>query len=175
VKLFIKFLVGAIIVIVLLVGSIAAIGYQLPIAHTASRSIFLHQPPNNIYATVRDFASHPSWNSDLKSVVVEQQPDGRIHFRETGTNGTVNYELFEDVPEQKIVIRILDNDLGYSGKWTYRFAPEGNGSRISITEEGEISNVIFRFASRYVFGQTATMDSYLTALGRHFGETVTPQ
>ena len=174
-KLFIKILSGTIIVIVLLVGSIVVIGYQLPIAHTASRSILLHQPPAKIYATVRDFASGPSWNSDLKSVVVEKQPDGRIHFRETGTNGTVNYELVEDVPEQKIVVRILDKDLGYSGKWTYNFAPEGSGSRISITEDGEIPNVIFRFASKYVFGQTATIDSYLTALGRHFGETVTPQ
>jgi uncharacterized membrane protein len=175
-RVLVKVLAGVIIVILLLVSSCVLIGWQLPVAHTASRSIVLHQPSSSVYARVRDFGSVPSWNSDLKSVVVEKQTNGRIHFRETGKNGTVNYELVEDVPGEKIVTRILDNNLGYSGKWTYKFAPEGGGgTRISITEDGEISNIIFRFASKYVFGQTATMDSYLTALAHRFGENSTVQ
>ncbi|HEV2904214.1 MAG TPA: hypothetical protein VGW32_04155, partial [Pyrinomonadaceae bacterium] len=97
--------------------------------------------------------------------------DGRVHFREDGSNGPVNYELAEDVPGQRMVTRIIDTNLGYSGKWTYVFSPEGAGTRVTITEDGVVSNVIFRFLSRYAFGHTATMDSYLTSLARHFGET----
>jgi hypothetical protein len=41
---------------------------------------------------------------------------------------------------------------------------------LTIREDGEVSNVIFRFMSRYVFGQTSTIDSYLTSLAKHFGE-----
>jgi hypothetical protein len=29
--------------------------------------------------------------------------------------------------------------------------------------------------SRYVFGQTATIDAYLTSLAKHFGEDAVPQ
>jgi uncharacterized protein YndB with AHSA1/START domain len=174
-KLVIIIVVSVIVVIVLLVGIVALIGLRLPKTHTASRSIVLHQPPQNVYSVIRDFASAPSWRSDVTQIDVEIQPNGRVHFREEGKNGTVNYELAEDVPAQRMVTRILDTDLGYSGKWTYVFTPESGGTRVTITEDGEVSNVIFRFMSRYVFGHTATLDSYLTSLAKRFGEEANPQ
>ena len=98
-----------------------------------------------------------------------------VYFREVGKHGTVNYELVEDVPAQRMVTRIRDTDLGYSGQWTYSFTPENGGTRVTIREDGEVSNVLFRFMSRYVFGQTSTIDAYLTSLAQHFGEQATPQ
>jgi hypothetical protein len=74
-----------------------------------------------------------------------------------------------------MVTRIRDTDLGYSGQWTYLFAAENGGTRVTIREDGEVSNVIFRFMSRYVFGHTATIDSYLTSLAKRFGEEAAPQ
>lgn len=174
-KLLILIVVGIIAGIALLAGLVALIGSQLPKGHTASRTVFLHQSPQNVYAVVRDFPSAPTWRSDVKRIEVEPQPGGPVHFREEGNNGTVNYELAEDVPAQRMVTRILDTNLGYSGKWTYTFAPENGGTRVTITEDGEVSNVIFRFMSRYVFGHTATLDSYLTSLAKRFGETATPR
>jgi len=162
-------------VIVLAVMLIALIGWRLPKQHSVTRSILLHKTPDTVYAVTRDFAATPKWRSDVREVTVATKPDGRVHFREDGKNGTVNYELAEDVPGQRMVTRITDTNLGYSGKWTYVFAPEGANTRISITEDGEVSNVIFRFLSRYAFGQTATIDSYLKSLGQQFGETVTPE
>ncbi len=82
----------------------------------------------------------------------------------------MNYELVADVPAQRMVTRIRDTDLGYSGQWTYSFTPENGGTRVTIREDGEVSNVLFRFMSRYVFGQTSTIDGYLTSLAKHFGE-----
>jgi len=74
-----------------------------------------------------------------------------------------------------MVTRITDTDLGYAGKWTYIFGAEGSNTRVTITEDGVVSNVLFRFLSRYAFGHTATIDTYLTSLGKQFGETVTPE
>ncbi|NIN10341.1 MAG: hypothetical protein GTN62_03355 [Gemmatimonadales bacterium] len=48
------------------------------------------------------------------------------------------------------------------------------GSTITITEDGDIYNPIFRVMSRLFLGYHATMDGYLTALGRKLGEEVTP-
>lgn len=168
-------IVGVIVAIVVLLAAIAAIvGSRLPKDHTASRSILLHQSPRQIYDVIRDFDSAPAWRADVKRIEVQNQPGGKLHFREESTHGTVNYEVAEDVPAQRLVTRILDTDLGYSGKWTYEFIPEGEGTRVRITEEGEVSNVLFRFMSRYVFGHTATLDSYLTSLAKRFGEDVKP-
>ena len=174
-KLLLYIVIGVIAGIALLAGVIALIGSRLPTTHTASRSVLLHQSPEQAYAIVRDFASAPTWRSDVKRIEVQTQPGQHLHFREEGKNGTVNFELAEDVPSRRMVTRILDTDLGYSGKWTYVFTPENSGTRVTITEDGEVSNVLFRFMSHYVFGQTATLDSYLTSLAKHFGESATPQ
>ncbi len=171
------FKLGALVLslVLVLVVCVLVIGYSLPVEHHASRSILLHQTPAVVYAAVRDFESVPTWYPDVTRVVVEKQTDGKIHFRQEGKNGTINYELVDDVPSTRIVTSILDKDLGFSGSWTYNIVAEGSGTRLSITEDGQISNIIFRFASRYIFGYTETMDSYLVSLARRFGETSKPQ
>jgi hypothetical protein len=174
-KVVLLIVVCVIVVVTVIAGVVAFMGSRLPKAHTATRSILLHQSPQNVYAVVRDFNSAPQWRTDVKRIVVENHPNGPVHFREEGHNGAVNYELAEDLPGQRMVTQILDTDLGYSGKWTYVFTPEQGGTRLSITEDGEVSNVVFRFMSRYVFGHTSTLDGYLTALAKKFGETGVPQ
>jgi hypothetical protein len=174
-KLLIYIVVAILGGLVLLVGIIALIGSTLPKTHDVSRSIFLHKSPQDVYAVIRDFASAPKWRADVKQVDVETSQGGPVYFREVAKHGTVNYELTEDVPAQRMVTRIRDTDLGYSGQWTYTLTPENGGTRITIREDGEVSNVLFRFMSRYVFGTTATINTYLTALATHYGEDVTPQ
>lgn len=121
---------------------------------------------------VRDFGAATGWRRDVKKVTVQKQSNGSVHFQEEGKNGTIKYELSDDLPGQRMVTRILKTDLGYSGKWTYVFAPENEGTRSTITEDGEVANPVFRFMSRYVFGQTATLDSYLTALSKSSVKTL---
>jgi uncharacterized protein YndB with AHSA1/START domain len=174
-KLIIIIVVCVVVGIALLVGVVGFIGASLPKAHVASRSVLLHKSQQQVYSVARDFAAMPTWRADLKSVDLEPQPDGRLHFRESGKQGTVNFELVEDVPAERMVTRILDKDLGYSGKWTYVFTSENGVTRLTITEDGEVSNVFFRFMSRYVFGHTATLDSYLSSLATRFGEPSTPR
>jgi Polyketide cyclase / dehydrase and lipid transport len=174
-RLLLYIVVGVIGGLILLVGIVALIGSRLPESHVASRSILLRKSPQEVYTVVRDFGSAPQWRSDVKQVEVEAPPGGPVYFREVGKSDTINYELVEDVPAQRMVTRIRDTDLGYSGQWTYLFASENGGTRVTIREDGEVSNVIFRFMSRYVFGQTATIDSYLTSLAKRFGEETAPQ
>ena len=48
------------------------------------------------------------------------------------------------------------------------------GTALRITEDGEVYNPLFRFMSQFVFGHHATVDTFLTDLGRKFGSvTVT--
>lgn len=174
-RLVIYIVVAVLAGLVLLVGIMALIGSRLPKNHVASRSIFLRKSPQDVYAVIRDFAATPKWRADVKQVDVEGPPGGPVYFREVAKHGTVNYELTDDVPAQRMVTRIRDTDLGYSGQWTYTLATENGGTLVTITEDGEVSNVLFRFMSRYVFGQTSTIDSYLTSLANHFGEQAVPQ
>jgi hypothetical protein len=40
---------------------------------------------------------------------------------------------------------------------------------LTITENGEVYNPLFRFVSRFIIGQTATMDGYIKALNAKLG------
>jgi uncharacterized protein YndB with AHSA1/START domain len=174
-KLALLILASIVGVIILVVVLIALIGSFLPREHSATRAVLLHKSPETVYAVARDFERMPKWRDDVRSVNVKTGAEGRVQFREEGKHGAVNYELIEDVPGRRMVTKIMDTNLGYGGKWTYVFAAEGSNTRVTITEDGIVSNVIFRFLSRYAFGHTATIDTYLTALGTRFGETVAPQ
>lgn len=174
-KLLLTIVAAIIAVLVLLIGIVLLIGSRLPQQHTASRSLRLHRSPADVYALVRDFGQHPAWRKDVKSVDLLGSIDGHVQFREHGSNGTVTYEVLNDNAGQRLVTRIVDQDLGYSGEWEYVFVREGDGTQLTITERGEVSNLLFRFMSRYVFGHTATMDAYLKSLAQHFGETEVPQ
>ncbi len=162
-------------VTVALVLVVLVIGAALPRNHVVSRHVILHRSPDEVYETVRNFAAAPNWRSDLERVEMIATGDNHVRFRENGKQGAVTYDLIEDRPNEKIVTRIADQDLGYSGAWTYIFQSEAGGTRLEITETGEVSNILFRFMSRFVFGHAATMEKYLAALGRKFGQEVSPQ
>lgn len=150
------------------VGLVLITGALLPRQHRVSRELFLRSSPADAYAVLRDFAGAPGWRKNLTRVEILEPVDGRLRFREHAKDGAVTYELVEDAPNKKMVTRIVDRDLGYSGSWTYELTTERNGTRLRITEDGDVSNVFFRFMSRFVFGHTKTIETYLADLGRKF-------
>ncbi len=141
---------------------IAAIGYALPVQHVAFRSATFGQPADDIFAVLTDPAHFADWRSDVTSVeVLGAAP---LRWREHGRSGAITFVVDESAPPRRLVTRIDDRSLPFGGTWTYDLAPDGAGTTVTITEHGEVYNPLFRFMSRFVFGQTATMDAYLASL-----------
>ena len=68
-----------------------------------------------------------------------------------------------------LVVRIADPDLAFGVTWRYEVAPAANGSTLTITEDGEIYNLLFRVMARFVFGYESTLVAYLTAADARLG------
>ncbi|HET7712384.1 MAG TPA: SRPBCC family protein [Thermoanaerobaculia bacterium] len=152
------------IAVAVLIAGVVGTGFLLPRRHTVTRSTSVAAAPAAVYAVVRDFGSSPSWRSGVERVEVVSPSQ----FREHANHDVVTYDIIEDIPARRITTRIADKDLGYSGAWTYEFEPDGRGTRVTITEHGDVSNPLFRFLSRFVFGHSATIDEYLRDLSRRF-------
>jgi len=73
-------------------------------------------------------------------------------------------------PPKKLVNRIGGNDLPFGGTWTFDVTPTPDGSTLRITENGYVTNPIFRFVGRFFIGYSSEMEKYLTGLSQHFGE-----
>jgi hypothetical protein len=99
--------------------------------------------------------------------------NGRELVRETTRNNeAIVYEILDRKPPVSLKRRIATPSLPYSGSWTFSIEPAGDATMVRITEDGEVYNPIFRFVSRFVFGQTRMLDAYLRALGQATGQQI---
>jgi len=163
-----KILATIVILVGLLLLAVLVIGALLPRQHRVARSVLLDRPPAEIYALLRDLRAGSQWRAGVQRTELLGLIDGHERFREYGKNGAVTYEIVQEQRDRELTTRIVDEHLGYSGSWTYTLIPEGKQTRLTITENGEVSNIVFRFMSRFVFGQTATIDAALAGLVHHY-------
>jgi hypothetical protein len=162
--------------LVVLVAVLALVGSMLPREHRATRVATFRQSPETLFAVARDFGAHPTWRSEVKAIELLPPQNGIVSYRETSRHGTVTYRVKEERPNQRLVTEIVDDGLPYGGTWTLEFAPAANGgAAVRVTEDGFVKPALFRFLARFVFGYASTMEGYLHALGKKFGEEITPR
>ena len=170
-----KVIVAILLAIAAMAGIVALLGGRLPVGHVASRSVVVGAPMDVVFNTITDFNAAPSWRKDLERVTVTtDSTTGRQRVTEESSTGPMTMEVEQLVPPTRLVMRIVGEDLPYGGAWAYALEPQGNATRVTISEHGEVYNPIFRFIATYIMGQTGTIDTYLTNLGRKFGNEVTP-
>lgn len=161
---------GAAVLLVAAVALLTAlVGTFLPRRHVVSRSILLDTPPDEVYRTIRDVGSAAAWRTGIDRVEILEPVGGRPRFRETAGRDAVTYQIERDDPPRAFVTRIVNTDLGYSGSWTYDVVQASSGTRVTITETGDVSNVLFRTISALIIGHNRTIDAYLRDLDRHLG------
>jgi uncharacterized protein YndB with AHSA1/START domain len=165
----------AVATVALLVIAMAVIGAMLPRDHVASRSATFKRSAAELYALIAEVQRAPEWRTGLKRVDLQPPGEGgRVRYVEVSRHGSVAMEIVQSVPGQRVVTRIADESLPFGGGWTFELQPATRGgTRLTITERGEVKNILFRFMSRFIFGHTATMDAYLRDVGRRFGEDAT--
>lgn len=158
-------LIGALVV---LVGIILAVGWALPVKHVASRSVKLKASAAKIWAAISDYKGAVTWRSDLKEVEQVETTPGVFAWREVAKGGDIlTYSTLEATPEARLVRKIMDEGLPFGGSWTFEMKAEGEEVSLTITENGEVYNPVFRFMSRFVFGHHATLDRYIKDLKKH--------
>ena len=164
----ILYIVAAVALVALIV---AVVGAMLPRQHTVSRTARVALPPAKLYDLLADVSRYQSWRPGLKGL--ERLPDknGMPAWIEdtSGMKIPMRFERME--PPSLLVGRIDSTALAFGGTWTYRIAEAPGGSDLTITEDGEVYNVVFRFMSRFVFGYYGTMDAFIHGLQAHVAQS----
>ena len=169
-----KWLWISLAVVVGLVVVVAVVGALLPKAHAVARRIVLKAPARDVFECISDVMAAPQWR-DAKSVAWLPDSDGKKCFREVSSFGPMDLRIERSEPDRLFVTRIVTQDSPFGGTWTIRLDAAGDTTAVTVTENGEVYNVFFRFLSRFVFGHTGTIDGYLRALGKRFGQQAVPQ
>jgi uncharacterized protein YndB with AHSA1/START domain len=154
--------IAAVVVIAAIVGSL------LPRSHHASREQSFAAPPQALWSAITNVDAFPRWRTDITTVQSLPDRDGRRMWIEQSRSGKMTFVVESSDPPRRLVTRIADPNLPFGGTWTYEITPSNGGSRLTITENGEIYNPVFRFVARFILGYEATIESYLDALGKMF-------
>jgi hypothetical protein len=132
--------------LIAMVGVVAFVGWLLPVGHEATRSADFRRPPEIVFALISDLDNYSKWWPE----------------------GTVRVAVVERVPPSRLVTRIV-GETAFGGTWTIEIVPTPEGARMTVTERGEVYNVIFRALSRFVLGHTSTIESFLSAARTQLG------
>jgi hypothetical protein len=164
-------------IMALLVSAVCAIfvgGLATPRAHVASRAIVLTAAPETVWQLVRDVKNYPDWRDDVYSVHIDSGSVDEMRWTELGS-GSLSYVAVTDEAPTRFAARIADQDLSYSSEWRYVLSPEGTGTRLVISDHGEVGNPMFRFFRTHFIGFTGNIDKYLSNLAVQLREHAKPQ
>ncbi len=164
----------------LIVGSVVAVGavvgLTLPESHQAARSARFGAPPDRVFSVITQVDRYPQWRSNVAKVDILSESDEDLRFAEHSSESgdVVTYRVEECEPPGLFRIRVDDEKLPFGGTWTYTVQPFEGGTSLTITEDGYISNPLFRVVAKVLFSPTDSMDRYLHDLasvdglgGRH--------
>ncbi len=159
------------VAVVAAIGTVAwLIGRMLPKAHSVTRSAIVPAPPGRVWAVIADFANEAAWNTAIReSRRIEDRNGHEVWLTVDRRGGKLPLETLEAVPEKRLVRKIADPKLPYGGQWTITLAPEGTGTRVTVTEDGEVYNAFFRVISKFFMNQAGTLEAYLAGLTAHLG------
>lgn len=162
----------------LLASVLAAVlvgGLATPRSHVASRTIELTAAPLKVWSVIHTVADYSDWRDDIQSVTIASNDGGPLRWTEVGRQRSVSYVATVVEPPHRFTSQIADEDLGYSGEWEFVITPTERGTRVTITESGQVGNPIFRFFGTHFVGFTREIDAYLRDLALHLGERAKPQ
>jgi len=132
--------------IVVVLAAAAAImivvGGRLPREHRVERTVRFPRSPADVWPVITALASGAS----------------------------VPVDVLERSPPHRLVTRVKESEKRFGGTWTITIAPDNGGSAVTITEDGWVNSLLFRFISFYIIGHHATMDALLTEAQKELGK-----
>jgi hypothetical protein len=156
---------GALILAGILVGS------MLPRKHVASKTAAFRQTPEAIWKLLVEVEAGPAWRPGVKKAERLEDRYGNLTWRETDQRGqAIVYEATESAPPRRQVRTIVEKNLPFGGNWVIEIQPADGGSRVTVTENGEIYNPVFRLMARFVLGYTGSIETFLRDMGKRLGE-----
>jgi len=169
----VKTLLTLVAAAVALAAVVWCVGLAIPRGHVAARSAHFRSSPQQVWAMLSNLPGYEHWAPEVTGVKRLADNDGHPVYALEG-KWAMPLEVESTEAPRRMVTRIADPKLPFGGTWTWELRPEGQGTRVVVTERGEIKPAMMRTMARFIFGYTSTIDTYLKALGDGLQETVVP-
>ena len=157
-----KIVILSTISLIMVIMVVWFIGSRLPRQHEVVLSVNLNADIQAVWHLLNDFKAYPEWRPSVVRVQRLSDHQGKEVWQESDRHGhDVAYATMESIFNERIIRRIVTPGLPYGGQWILALSPTSSGCSLSITEQGEIYNPMFKIMSKYVFGYDASIKRFI--------------
>lgn len=149
------------------IALLAGIGYSMPNVHVAQVAADYRVGVDSVYSVLSDVESWPEWHPSVRDLSPIGDEPEQQSYRISGPDGSMTITVTGREPPRRFTT-LADGGM-FIGRWTYAVEPVGSGSRVTLTEEARIDNLVIRGLTMFR-RQTATMERLLIALGTRLGQ-----
>ena len=136
---------GLLMIMATTVMSPVCIGVLLPMDHTVARTAVINKHPRDVWEAL---------------VIVQDDFEG------------VPITVLSEDPPKRRVTHLEGENRGFGVTWETTLEREGLQTRVTIVEQGQTYNPVFRFLGRYVYGRGGRIEGVLDRLGNQFYQDV---
>jgi len=143
------------------ISLVLLIGWLLPVKHNALRSILLDADIAQVWKKLVGYEKMPEWRLELLKV---ERINEQVWKETTNEGKSIAFATVEEIRQRRLVRKIVGQGLMFGGSWTFDLQAKGLQTELTITENGEVYNPLFRFVAKYIIGHHRSMDKYLQQL-----------
>lgn len=148
-----------------LIGSLRAPG------HSATTQAVYPVPQQEVWDTLTAFDRWGAWYPEVSRVTALPERAGYRRIVVTGEWGEVPTELTVWAPPHRLRTEM---DQGtFSGSWTWELTPVPEGTKVTVTEAGEVRSPFFRALMLFT-DNAATMLAFHRAFAERLGVPIEP-
>jgi uncharacterized protein YndB with AHSA1/START domain len=145
-------------------------GRRMPEGHRASGSALVAAPIAEVFALHADPRKRPEFVPQVKEIRdFKDEGDGKASWTELWKDrNTFRMRLAECEQDRRLTMEIQVNKNVFHGTWTFEFAEEEGGTRVTITEDGRIPSPLTRGVYNLLADTDETLRKYLENLKAHY-------
>lgn len=151
---------------------LCGVGYVLPAGQMVQRTSIYRADADRLWDGLVDFAEHSRWRSGVDRVQALADRGGNPVWREVGEGYERTFEVTSSTAPRHLVLTFTDPRHWFTGSWSVDLIDDRGGTRVTITESGEVSNVLMRLMCRTLVDRGEEIGVFLVDLGGVVGERV---
>lgn len=137
-----------------LILALCGLGFFLPDASHAERSIVIKAKPEVVFGVLNSFARFNDWSPwaklDPNVSNTLSGPASGVGAKQAWAGndqvGTGSQEIIESVPHERIVIKLVFGDFTSENRATYTLKPEGEGTQVTWAYDSLAGgNLLYRY------------------------------
>lgn len=151
--------------IAMLVGIFFLCGKLANPKYSGSETILVEAPVEKVWSTLEDTEAFSESRHEVSDAeLTGTNAAGYAMWKEhSNLAGTISLEITEKVPNERMVVHMMESGFGMTGTWAFDLLPEGNNTRVTLTEHSMTEGLLMRSILN-TLGRDANMGLLLKAL-----------